>query len=521
MTEEGPVYNVNDRMPKSTLVLTVLQHIFSMAVYMSYPVIIVNAMNGDSSLSIYLISVTLFGCGIATILQAFRKTGTGYFLPMIPNSTYLPASLLAVSTGGLPLLYSMLVISGVLEMVLSRCTKFFRMIFPEEIVGVVLFLLGIAIIPFAFPLFFGSTDSSPLDPVCTAVGVITLVSMIACSLIPKQFFKFYSILIGLVIGFISAILLGVFPLETFATISEVAPFAVPNPFAFVSFSFDAGLLIPFVIAIICILLKTSGNISLMSAYTKAGDRNTLKHGLLAEGAGVAFTGAIGGIGIGSCSSSVGLAIGTGIASRKVGIGVGLVMIFAAFFPCVGWFFDILPKPVLGAVLLYAVNFVMISGIQSISSRMLDTRRTFVVILPILIGVSSAVCPYLYTGLPDVLQLFFTSPLTAGSVAAIILGLCFKIGIPAHKSLVLPGDVHGFVFDCGKMWTLDKTQVVRISHNLEGYLAGAKEVKLTLHSGHSMLRAEIWYEEAPAEVRNQMAVAVRADGEKAVFEYLLV
>ncbi|HJJ47419.1 MAG TPA: purine/pyrimidine permease [Methanocorpusculum sp.] len=520
MTEEGPVYNVNDSMPKSTLVLSVLQHILAMAVYMSYPVIIVNAMNGDSRMSIFLISVTLFGCGVATILQAFRKTGTGFFLPMIPNSTYLPASLLAVSTGGLPLLYSMLVISGFLEMILSRFTRFFKIIFPEEIVGVVLFLLGIAIIPFAFPLFFGSTNSSPLDPACTAVGVITLISMIACSLIPKQFFKFYSILIGLVIGFVSAILLGVFPLETFATISSVAPFAIPNPFEFVSFSFDAGLLIPFVIAIICIMLKTSGNISLMSAYTKAGDRNTQKHGLLAEGVGVALTGAIGGIGIGSSSSSVGLAIGTGIASRKIGLGVGLVMIFAAFFPCVGWFFDILPKPVLGAVLLYAVTFVMISGIQSISSRLLDIRRTFVVILPILTGVSSAVCPYLYTGLPETLQLFFTSPLTAGSVTAIILGLCFKIGIPSHKSLALPGDVHGFTLECGRLWTLDKTQVVRISHNLEPYLCGAAELELTLHSNHSMLRAEISYEKEPSEVKNQMALTANVSGKKAVYEYLL-
>ena len=136
MSDERPVFNVYDDIPKSTLILTVLQHFFSMAVYMSYPVIIVDALGGGTKMSMYLISVTLFGAGIATILQAFRKTGSGYIMPMIPNSTYLPASLLAVSTGGLPLLYSMLVISGFLEMLLSRFTRFFRMIFPAEITGI-------------------------------------------------------------------------------------------------------------------------------------------------------------------------------------------------------------------------------------------------------------------------------------------------------------------------------------------------------------------------------------------------
>ena len=290
---------------------------------------------------------------------------------------------------------------------------------------------------------------------------------------------------------------------------------------FVGFSFDVALLIPFVIAIVCIMLKTSGNISLMTAYTSTGDRNTLKHGLLAEGAGVTLTGLIGGIAIGSSSSSVGLAVGTGITSRKVGVGIGILMIISAFFPCVGWFFDILPKPVLGAVLIYAVTFVMISGMQSISSRLLDSRRTFVVILPILIGVSSSICPFLYTDLPETLQLFFTSPLTAGSVAAIAFGLLFKLGIVNHKTLACPGDVHSFVMDCGKLWTLDKTQAVQISHNLAPFLNGALELKLMLHSGHSMLRAEITMpDEVAGQMTNQMAITSSVSGKKVVFEYLL-
>lgn len=81
---------------------------------------------------------------------------------------------------------------------------------------------------------------------------------------------------------------------------------------------------------------------------------------------------------------------------------------------------------------------MLGGVQGISSRVLDKRRTFVVILPIMIGVSSVMCPNLYTALPDTLRLFFASPLTSGAIFVVVLGLLFKIGIPTRCSIPLRG-----------------------------------------------------------------------------------
>ncbi len=187
---DEPIYNVHDKVPLGTTVLTILQHFFVLAVYMTYPVIISNSIGGSTDLTMFLISATLIGSGVATILQSFAKTGAGHLLPMVPNSSYLPASLLAATAGGLPLMYGMLIISGLFEMVISRFTKFFRIVFPNEVTGVVLFLLGIAIVPFAFPLFFGSFDSGPLDPASTVVGIITLSATILLSVIPRRFFKF-------------------------------------------------------------------------------------------------------------------------------------------------------------------------------------------------------------------------------------------------------------------------------------------------------------------------------------------
>ena len=129
---------------------------------------------------------------------------------------------------------------------------------------------------------------------------------------------------------------------------------------------------------------------------------------------------------------------------------------------------------------------MIGGLQSISSRVLDTRRTFVVILPILIGVSSAVCPYLYSGLPSWAELFFASPLTAGSITAVLLGLVLKLGIPHKRSAVLgKEEVSEFVLSCAKLWTLDRLETSVIIRDTEERADGGV-VTLTLSRDRSTL-----------------------------------
>lgn len=494
---QKPVYNVNDNIPKGMLILTVLQHFLSCAVYMTYPVIIVSAIGGSASLTSYVISATLIGCGISTIIQYFSKVGSGHIMPMIPNSSYLPASLLAVVSGGMPLLYGMIIVSGFFEMLLSRFTKFFRVIFPSEVTGVVLFLLGIAIVPFAFPMFFGSTDGSALDAASTLVGAVTLVTIIVLNAIPKKIFGFYSVLFGIAAGFIASVLLGVFTPPSESELSGLSIFAIPNPLEYVSFEFDPALLIPFSIAVICIALKTLANIHLMNAYTNEFNRKNVRKGLFSEGLGISLTGLFGGVGIGSSLSAGGIVIATGVASRKIGLGLGVLMIVCGFFPVIGLVFHIIPKPILGAVLLYAVALVMMSGITSISSRMLDQRRIFVVIFPILIGISSAVCPYLYTSLAPVIQLFFASPLTSGAFSVLILGLLFKIGIHKKKTLDLTKDknILGFLLTCGKLWCLDKSQTVSIAHHLSSLAAddSAVSLVLTFNEMSAKLNAEIVFD----------------------------
>ena len=83
MADEPPVYNTDDAIPKGTLLLSVIQHLFAIAVYMTYPVIISAAVCGTADMTANLISLTLIGCGFATLLLSSKRFGTGFPMPII------------------------------------------------------------------------------------------------------------------------------------------------------------------------------------------------------------------------------------------------------------------------------------------------------------------------------------------------------------------------------------------------------------------------------------------------------
>jgi NCS2 family nucleobase:cation symporter-2 len=64
--------------------------------------------------------------------------------PTTFTATYLSPSLLAATTGGLPLGFGMTMFAGALEAALAPLLQRLRSIFPPEISGVVIFMVGMS-----------------------------------------------------------------------------------------------------------------------------------------------------------------------------------------------------------------------------------------------------------------------------------------------------------------------------------------------------------------------------------------
>ena len=71
---------------------------------------------------------------------------------------------------------------------------------------------------------------------------------------------------------------------------------------------------------------------------------------------------------------------------------------------------------------------MISGMQIISSRVLDGRRTLVIGMGMMAFFVVSVYPAAFAGVPHWLQPLVTSPLVLATLVALFLNLVFRLGI---------------------------------------------------------------------------------------------
>lgn len=420
----------------------------------------------------FMVSMSILAGGIGTILQALNKkgVGSGYLCPSVCGPSYLSASLLAANTGGLSLLFGMTAVAGCFEVILSRVMHRLRALFPAEVTGVVVAMVGIAVIPLAVTNFMGldATDTVMESPELV-VAFVTLATMVGINVWGKGRSKLYSVLIGMTTGYIAAYLLGVLDYSHILRIWDAPLVAFPD-LSYFGWSFDHLLLAPFLIAITCSCLKSVGDLTTCQRINdtewKRPDMKNIGRGILADGLSAIISGLVGAMGQSTSSSNVGLSIGTGATSRKIAFATGSILIILAFVPKLAKIFVIMPKPVMGATLIYAVSFMIVAGFQIITSRMLDARKTFVVGIPIIVGLSVDVVPGLYDNVHPWIHPIFSSSLSLATVLVILLNLILRIGIAQRQQLILkPGvdttdTIFAFMEQQGAAWGARKDVIYR-------------------------------------------------------------
>jgi NCS2 family nucleobase:cation symporter-2 len=79
---------------------------------------------------------------------------------------------------------------------------------------------------------------------------------------------------------------------------------------------------------------------------------------------------------------------------------------------------------------------MINGVQILSSRVLDARRTIVIGVGVLTFLLVAIFPATFARAPDWVQSLVSSPLVLATIVALSLNLVFRIGIKRSVELVI-------------------------------------------------------------------------------------
>jgi len=198
------------------------------------------------------------------------------------------------------LVLGMTALSGIFEMAISRVVQRMRKVFTPEVMGLVVAMVGISVIPVAVRNFFGITESRPdINPQVLMVSIVTLGAMAAITVWSKGKLRLFSVIIGMVTGYIVSFLAGLLPAAHVQQIFSKPLLALPD-ITLLRWSFHASLILPFAIASLCASVKTIGNLTtcqkINDADWKRPEMPGIRDGLLADGLGMSISGLIGGMG---------------------------------------------------------------------------------------------------------------------------------------------------------------------------------------------------------------------------------
>jgi xanthine permease XanP len=96
----------------------------------------------------------------------------------------------------------------------------------------------------------------------------------------------------------------------------------------------------------------------------------------------------------------------------------------------------MPRSVMLPALLFTIAFIIINGLQVLTSRLFDVRRTLVIGLALIAGVSVEAFPHVATAAPASLAPIIGSSLVTATVTALLLNLVFRIGVRKTARLTL-------------------------------------------------------------------------------------
>jgi xanthine permease XanP len=427
------LYAVDETPPPAVVVASALQHVAVIAITLVFALIIGREAELTRIQFLDLVSRSMISIGIATILFCIRTkfVGCGYLCPACYTAIFLGPSLFALKQGGLPLVFGMTIVAGLVQVAISPILQRLRVLMPSEIAGLVIAIVGLSIAALGVRYMVGITDRGGIQPSYLVVSGVSLAVMVALNIWARGYAKMFCVLIGMVVGYALSAALGVLDLSAVVPPQGLAILRLPS-MDYIQYRFDFVTLTPFVVAAFASTLRVMGDVT---NCQRINDKDwvrpnfaSLAGGVAANGLASIVCGLAGSFGPNSYSSCVGLSAATGVTSRVVGYAVGIAFVLLALIPAVLVLFAAMPLPVMGAALFFTAAFVFTSGIQIITARMLDARKTIVIGFSFAMAVMADLYHDVFINAPVALQPIVANSLVLGTVCACALNLIMRLGV---------------------------------------------------------------------------------------------
>lgn len=436
------LYTLEDRPAPGPAVLSAMQHILASIVGIVTPTLVIGGMLGLGDYIPYLIAMSLFVSGIATIIQsrAFGPVGSGLLSVQGTSFAFLGPILAAgfavKGAGGSPedilaMIFGLCLAGCLVEIVLSQFIHKLGRIITPTVTGIVITVIGLSLVKVGFTDFAGGAQAGDSlgAPINLLMGSVVVVAILTTTFIGHPMLRIASIMVGLVIGTILALALGQVDVSNFGGGPAVA---LPVPFRF-GLDFDLALFVPIAFVFLVTAIETSGDLTANSVISNQPVKGPLylkriKGGVLGDGVNSALAAIFNTFPNTTFSQNNGVIQMTGVASRHVGLYIGALLILMGFFPIIGQVFLLIPKPVFGGATLVLFGTIAVAGIRILASEPIDRKKVYIMAVSFGLGLGVTLVPDATQNLPDFVQQVFATPITLSGLSAIIL----TILIPDEK-----------------------------------------------------------------------------------------
>ncbi|MDB2046223.1 nucleobase:cation symporter-2 family protein [Clostridium perfringens] len=425
-TEVNLIYGVDDDLDLPKKVLFGLQHIFAaFGGIIVVPLVIATSLGFDSKVTTALISASILGSGLATIIQAkgVGKVGARVACIMGTDFTFVSPAISVGSVLGLPGIIGATILGSLFEVILSFFIKPLMKFFPPLVTGTVVALIGLTLLPVSIDWAAGGAGSANYASLENlAVAMFVLVITLLLNNYGKGMISSASILIGIVVGYIVCIPLG---LVDFTPVKEASWLSFPKILEF-GVTFDAKAVMAFIPAYFVATIGTVGCLKAIGETSNIdiGDKRVAA-GVLSDGVGSALGGLVGSCPNTSFSQNIGIISLTKVASRHVAVMAGILLVILGFLPKVATIITGIPNPVLGGVGIMMFGTVAAAGIRTLSNIKLTERNLLIIAISMGLGLGVTFRPDVIHNLPEAIRMIFSSGISTGTIAALILNAVLK------------------------------------------------------------------------------------------------
>ena len=404
------VYNIKDKPKFGQLIVFAFQQLLAiLAATIAVPTIVGNGMSQ---------SAALFGAGVGTIVYLlFTKFNSPVFLgssfAFIGSMLAAFAGAVSVEAGYAGIIFGAF-FAGLVYVIIAIVVKFAGVgwidkLMPAVVIGPTVSIIGLSL---AGNAIGDLTTGKVLDAegvsvaspyVALICGLVTLFTVIICSVFGKKMAKLIPFIIGILAGYVVAAVFTVIGIKTgnealqvidFSVFSGMKLFAVPD-FSFLSAAkgmkaIDGKYILTVAVAYVPVAfvvfaehIADHKNLSSVIGKELLEDPG-LHRTLLGDGVGSMVGAVFGGCPNTTYGESVGCVAITGNASVVTILATAIMSMVISFFGPFVTFLSTIPNCVMGGVCVTLYGFIAVSGLKMIQSVDLGENRNLFVVAVILI-----------------------------------------------------------------------------------------------------------------------------------------